>query len=259
MSARVGAAVGVTFVLTSCGSSSTTIATSSTQVTKFASETPAQILAASARATDSAKSVRISGTLQASNFKQGNITLAVVYPSRLSITIVRGQTEEQVVSVPAGTDLRANLAYWDSKGPKAIAQRYANRWLTLDGSAGETLAKKFQTLLTVYMARNVACTLARFPRPTLVETTTVAGQVSLELHSNGPSGHDSKNLYIAAAAPHFPLRQDVTVHAAEPAVSSCPRIPGAKPASGSVSYSDWNVVTITTPAHTTTLPSLAGA
>jgi hypothetical protein len=95
----------------------------------------------------SAKSLRISGTLRASNFKQGSFTLAVVYPSRLSITIVRGKTEEQVIAVPAGTFLMANLAYWDSKTAQATAQQYANRWLMLPGPTGATLARKFEVLL----------------------------------------------------------------------------------------------------------------
>ena len=253
VSSRVGVAVALAFVLLSFGSSSTTMATSSKQVTRFASETPAQILAASAAAADSAKSVSMSGTLQASNFA-GNFTFAVVFPSRLSATIVKGRTRLQAIFVSPELDLKANLAYWDSKAPKAIAQQYANRWLTLKGSAGATLVKEFQALAKLYTPRSVACTLAGFPHPTLVGTRTVAGEASVELHSAGPSGHDSINVYIATAAPHLPLRQDITRHAAEPALRSCPHIPGAIPARGSVRYSDWNTVTITTPAHATALP-----
>ncbi len=192
--------------------------------------------------------------LRAANVSQGKIVIAVEYSSRMAITVVRGQDKEQVISVPAGIDVRANLAYWDTKAPTRVAQRYANRWLTFSGSAGAALTKNFRALVRLYNARSVACSLAQFPHPTLVGTTTVAGQASVELHSAGPSGHDSKSLYIAAAAPHFPLRQDITIHAAEPPVSRCPHVSGPKPSTGSVSYSDWNAVTITAPANATTLP-----
>jgi hypothetical protein len=241
-------AAGLSFALAGCGASS---AHPSVTPGSFASESAAQILATSARAADSAKSVELRGALRASNTNRTIFTLAVVYPSRLSVTIVRGQFREQVISVPAETEVRANLAFWESKTPEATARRYANRWLALPGSAGGALTKQFQALLKVFTARNVACTLARFPHPTLVGTTTVAGQASIELHSNGPSGHDSENLYIATAAPHLPLRQDTTRHAAEASPRSCPGTRDATAGSGYVIYSDWNAVTITPAAYAT--------
>jgi hypothetical protein len=253
VSSRFGAAVGLIVGLASCGSSSTTISTSSAQMTKFASETPTQILIAAARAGQPAKSVRLSGTLQTSSVK-GNFTFAFAFPSRLSATVVQGENRLQAISEPPELYLRANLAYWDSKTPQATARQYANRWLTLKGPAGAKLAKKFKNLADLYKPTNVACTLARLPHPTVVGTTTVAGQASVEVHSDGPSGHDSYNLYIATAAPHLTLRQDVTIRAAEPAPRSCPGLPAAVPLKAHVRYSDWNAVTIATPSHVTPIP-----
>jgi hypothetical protein len=230
------------------------MATSSSEVKGFASEAPAQILLVSARAAHSAKSVRMSGTLQASNFKHGNFTFALVFPSRGSFTIVRGESRLQAIFSPSVLDLRANLAYWDAKAPRAIARRYANRWLTLTGSAGAKFVNEFQALAKAYALRSVACTLAEYPHPTLVGTPTVAGEPSVELHSTGPSGNDSLDVYIATAAPHLTLRVDVTRHAAEPPLRSCAGIHGTKPGSGHVSYYDWNTATIPAPTHVTAVP-----
>jgi hypothetical protein len=238
-------------VLAACGASRTPSARSSTHAATFLSETPEQILKTAARAADSAASFRISARIKASNVPTRTFTIAVVYPTRLSVAFVQARAREEVISVPTGTYVKANLAGLEDNLPKATARRYANQWLTLPGSAGATVATKFRAILRTFAARSVACTLAQFPNPTRVGTTTVAGQASVELHSNGPSDRDSEKLWIAAAAPHFPLLLEITRHSAEAPLRSCPGVPGAKAASGYGSYSDWNAVTITAPARST--------
>ena len=232
-----------------CGSSSSGSASAGST---YAKQAPSRIVADAARAMAAATSYRAAGATGASGY--GNV--AVHIPGSISAVITSGSQAVRLIVVPGGSYLNANGPFWTKHGGGLSAKLVAilaNRWFRTPTAMARSLTGSFSQIAPKQQS---VCMAQAMVKPTFVKTTTLAGQPVVELHTNGGVPGDSPgNLYVAAHAPHYPLRFEQTGKALSGGSVACAGAPSSKSkGSGSVDFSDWNAVTISAPAHASKLP-----
>jgi hypothetical protein len=179
-----------------------------------ASKSPADILAASKAAADSASSVHVAGTL-ASNGTPITLNLSLASGQGGRGQISEGSLSFELIVVGNTIYIKGSPAFYSHFGGTAAAQLFQGKWLKAPISSGElgSLAAltNFGKLLDQTLASHG--TLAKGP------TSTVAGAPVIELHDTSHNG----SLFIATSGKPYPIQ--IVKHGSE---------------TGHVTFTDWN-------------------
>jgi hypothetical protein len=217
------AAVALAGVLGGCGGSSGN---------GVASKSPAEILAATKAAADSASSVHIAGSLSSGG---SPITLNMYL---VSGTGGRGQLAEnglsfELIVVDGSIYIKGSPAFYSHFGGAAAAQLFHGKWLKAPANSGELASLASLTDLGKLIDQALTNT------STLVKgtSTTIGGQPAVELTDPTKDG----SIYVATTGKPFPVQ--LVKRGAE---------------SGRVTFSGWNQpVSLTPPANAVDLGALA--
>jgi hypothetical protein len=161
-----------------------------------ASKTPAEILAATKAAADSASSVRVAGALSSGGS-----------PITLNLSLVaghggRGQVSEgglafELIVIDSTVYIKGSPAFYSHFGGAAAAQLFQGKWLKASVSSGELASLASLTNLGKLLDQALAGhgTLAKGA------TTTVSGQPVIELRDTAKDG----SLYVATTGQPYPI------------------------------------------------------
>lgn len=190
---RLGAvALAVAAALAGCGSSSSS---SSSSGNSISSKSPQQILNASNRAAQSARSVHVAGSM-ASNGQPLTLDLNLVNGKGASGTISTSGFTVDIIDVAHTVYLKGSNSFWQHFGGKAAAQLFQGKWLKAPASGNfaafaqfTDLSQLFQRILSSHGK------LAKGPQ------TTMAGQKVITIKDVSKGGA----LYVATTGKPYPV------------------------------------------------------
>ena len=186
------------------------------------------------------------------------VNLAIVYsfkrPGELDASMQMGPALSRLIALPSATYIDGNAAYWRHQAPSlspSQASALANQWYRTS-----SLSPSKNGALAVVDPRRLATCLARAKSDySVTGTATIRGQAVVVLHGSGSQpGTSAGNMYVAARAPHYPVRIVVTRAAKPGGTAPCATPRGDTETARELTFSDWNSVSITAPADSRPLP-----
>jgi hypothetical protein len=189
---RVGILSAV-FLVASVGSSSARTGWSSGN--GIASESTQSILAATVKAADSLRTVRVYGTVNEDGSKVGlNLSLRAGVGSQGSLTL-SGHTV-QLVTLGKTVYLKGDAAFWKSFGNSAVASLLAGKWLAAPATGSFASIAKLGTLTDLFNT-----TFSSHGKLVKSATTKVDGVAAIGLRDTTNGG----TLYVATTGKPYPL------------------------------------------------------
>jgi hypothetical protein len=232
---------GAMLSVAACGSSNSS---------GYASHAPGSILSDALKATSTATAFDLSGTLHDGGSSLGVNLGYKASPSSLSAQITEGSNLIKIIVVPAGSYIYANTAFWKKEAaslPASELSQLANHWFKTTSAMSSSFTSAFKQLTPAKIA---GCLSHTFTKPAVTGTQTINGQSVVALRSaGGSSGKNPATLYVATSAPHYLMR----LTQANGSSSSCDGGSGSSE-KGSLTFSQWNQVSISAPPGAKPLP-----
>jgi hypothetical protein len=195
---------------------------STKKATEVASKPADAIVAAALAATNSAKSVHISGTVP-ENGRPLTLDLHIAGSRGGSGWMAEKGARADIIRIGSKAYMKGSPAFWVSFGGKAAAQFFAGRWIMGSATTGNLASLTPLTDLHQF----VGGMLTSHGKLVKGATTTIAGQPVIAVTDTAQGG----TLYIATNGQPYPMELVKT---------------GASP--GKLTFDQWNaVVTLTAP------------
>jgi hypothetical protein len=164
-----------------------------------ASKTPAEILAATKAAADSASSVHVAGAL-GSGGSPITLDLGLVAGHGGRGRISEGGLAFELIVVAGTVYIKGSPSFYSHYGGAAAAQLFRGRWLKAPATTGELASLASLASLT-NLGHLLDQTLSGHGTLARGATTTVSGQPVIELRDTAKDG----SLYVATTGQPFPI------------------------------------------------------
>jgi hypothetical protein len=225
------------------------------QASSYARQAPSQIARDVSTAVAKASAVAVAGRVTLAD-QLSQVSFEVKVPLELKASITQGSRLIRLIELPHASYLYANAAFWHQQAKSLSASQvagFANRWFRVPATEAVSLVKDLGAGATPQ--KLASCLAHTLHEPTVRGTSSVNGDPAVVLRFRGGTPTTVPGtLSVDAAAPHYPLALQET-GTTQPGGGACAHTPlSSDNGRDSLTFSHWNAVTITAPAHASVLP-----
>jgi hypothetical protein len=225
------------------------------QASSYAKQAPSQIAGDVSTAVAKASSVAVTGRVTLGD-QLSQVSFEVKVPSELEASITQGSRLIRLIELPHASYLYANATFWHQQAKSLSARQvagFADRWFRVPATEAVSLVKDLGGGGTP--RKLASCLTHTLHEPTVRGTSSVNGEPAVVLRFRGGTPTTVPGILdVAVAAPHYPLAIQET-GTTEPGGGACANTPiSSDNGRDSLTFSSWNAVTITAPAHARPLP-----